>query len=1268
MSLVRKLKHPVNKVSSLRDLGQRQFDLHHRSLTVPTEINNLYLCIKKTVTMRSNTDNSQSLRRWALAALAVLAALFFSLSLWVDKRTNAGLTEGRVREIERSLHRLQSDVYGLIEDAFAASADSLCPDFDALWSDAMRSNGVALYVIDSSAGELAWWSDNLPAGAGQIERITGESKYINLGNGWYLARRFNCGRFHAVALILIKTEYYYQNRFLRNEFNAALHFPQNTVTAPLGQDVGMPVCELGGRPVFIANTDVSAVSSFTLSVVFRWAAVLALLAFLMPLMCSRSFCRRDGLRAAIAFFVLLGLRMFIFLNPAYFKGDLYLFSPMIYADSSALPSLGDLMLHVVFVLLFLTVLFTIPTKAERRVHPAAWIAATACFAVMVHYMVNSLALNSNISYRMYRMSEVGASTFASYFILALLYVELFLLMCLQGRLSGGVGRLRMFLMQTGAFAAIFIPLSLADPTCERGVFLLMFASMLALYYRQLHGRKFRLNLVLWLAILLAAYTSFSLMENTDRRECQKRRLLAQSLSSERDPVVEMLLRDIETKISADSYLQDILLSGGYLQTDLSRRLTEQYFHGYFQRYDLRYNICRPATVLQLPDDNREMDCLEFFELERAQQGLPLAGSRHFRFMNNYWGRIHYYGQFVFANRERSSEAVSLFIELYSKPDIESIGYPELLQLDDNSRQEKDLRIYSYAKYSAGRLVTRFGNFEYGFELKPRQNDSFFDDDGYNHYFHQSDQYNTVIVSLPHLRFSDAASMFSYTFLFLFISLLILLSLFGLRLDVSLARVSFRRRISVMMIAGITVALTSLAAAMLAYLIRQSETKNIDNIYAKMRSIIIELDQRLYEHETLSRDNADELTAMLVGLSNAFYTDMNLYGLDGRLIASSRPEIFEKKLLGEEMNREAFRRVAIDKSPRYIHREQIGRMSYHSAYATYYNRNSEPVAYLNLPHSFRQSEFRNELLALAGAIINIYILLILTGVALAVFISNQITKPLNAVRHKMSRLDLAHQTEPIDYRGNNELGDLVREYNRMIEELAASARMLAESERESAWREMACQIAHEIKNPLTPMKLNIQHVLRMRDQQREGWQDKLAEAVRAILIQIDVLAQTASEFSDFARTGKTAIAELDLEHSLASAIELFSGYTTASGASVVRYIAPLDGAPILVAANREQLQRVFTNIIKNAIQATEHLDEPAVRIELTRAGGATVVRIHDNGPGVSDEARRNLFKPNFTTRSGGTGLGLAISKSIIESFGGEILLLEGSEGACFELRF
>jgi nitrogen fixation/metabolism regulation signal transduction histidine kinase len=294
--------------------------------------------------------------------------------------------------------------------------------------------------------------------------------------------------------------------------------------------------------------------------------------------------------------------------------------------------------------------------------------------------------------------------------------------------------------------------------------------------------------------------------------------------------------------------------------------------------------------------------------------------------------------------------------------------------------------------------------------------------------------------------------------------------------------------------------------------------------------------------------------------------------------------------------------------------------------------------------------------------NIYIFLIITGVALSIFVSNQITQPLDLVRRKMARLNFTEYPEPIDYKDNNELGDLVGVYNRMIEELAESARIMAENERETAWREMAQQIAHEIKNPLTPMKLNIQLALRMKNENRKGWQEKMDAAIKSTLEQIDILTYIASEFSNFARMGKVELEQVNLSQTILSVISLFSGYSNVE----ISFKAGNCNNVCWIKANNEQLHRVLTNLLKNSIQAVETIPYPAIAVVLEQTEKNCTLRISDNGSGISDDAAKNLFRPNFTTKSGGTGLGLAISKSIVESFGGTIAFIPDEGGACFEI--
>jgi len=244
--------------------------------------------------------------------------------------------------------------------------------------------------------------------------------------------------------------------------------------------------------------------------------------------------------------------------------------------------------------------------------------------------------------------------------------------------------------------------------------------------------------------------------------------------------------------------------------------------------------------------------------------------------------------------------------------------------------------------------------------------------------------------------------------------------------------------------------------------------------------------------------------------------------------------------------------------------------------------------------------------------------------------------------------------------NDEIGKLVNEYNRMIDELARSAELLARSERESAWREMARQVAHEIKNPLTPMKLSVQYLEQSWNRHSPDWDKRLAKFTQTMIEQIDTLSAIAGEFSDFAKMPVTKKENTNLVEVIQNAISLFRNYDNVH----ITFSKP-SFSDFFVFADKEQLLRAFNNLLKNSIQAIGTRPDGKIEITVEHSGTNCKIEITDNGGGIPAELRNKIFSPNFTTKSGGMGLGLAIVRSIIVNSGGEISFrsVEG-EGTTF----
>jgi nitrogen fixation/metabolism regulation signal transduction histidine kinase len=599
--------------------------------------------------------------------------------------------------------------------------------------------------------------------------------------------------------------------------------------------------------------------------------------------------------------------------------------------------------------------------------------------------------------------------------------------------------------------------------------------------------------------------------------------------------------------------------------------------------------------------------------------------------------------------------MTMYIELESRLISEEFGYPELL-LDETVDVNSYLSEYSYAKYYRNNLIAQTGNFHYSLTRdvygKHKNEFSLIRYDGYDHLLYDVDNENTIVISKPTAGFFSMLITFSYIFLFYYILLLLALVIFNVYAFEKKYEFNFRNKIQVSIISILLLSLVLIGGGTIYFSIEQYQKKNYDNISEKIQSVNIELDHKLAFEERLtnqwSSESYENLDQLLLKFSDVFYTDINLFNPSGNLIATTRPEIFDRQLTGTKMDPRAFSELTIEKKTVYMHHENIGKLHYLSAYVPFMNTNNVLLAYLNLPYFTQEDVLRQEITTLAVAIVNIYVLLILITIAVAIFISDAITKPLRLLQEKFGQIKLLKNHELIEYKGSDEVAGLVSEYNRMVQELQKSAELLAKSERESAWREMARQIAHEIKNPLTPMRLTIQHLQRAWQDKKENYTEIQKKVTRTLIEQIDNLSRIASEFSTFAQMPKAKNEKLELNATIVNATGLFSNSTDVK----ISFVTELK-SPVYIYADKEQISRVFINLFNNAIQSIPEDRKGKIDVSLEKQNNMAIVKIKDNGRGIPDELKDKMFTPNFTTKSSGMGLGLAITKNIIENIHGQI---------------
>ncbi len=385
------------------------------------------------------------------------------------------------------------------------------------------------------------------------------------------------------------------------------------------------------------------------------------------------------------------------------------------------------------------------------------------------------------------------------------------------------------------------------------------------------------------------------------------------------------------------------------------------------------------------------------------------------------------------------------------------------------------------------------------------------------------------------------------------------------------------------------------------------------------------------------------------LSDIHKIDVNIYDLGGNLMSSSEEVIFERHLLSRKMEPRAFQQLKHEQNNLFSQNEVINNFEYISAYVPLKDKNEITIAYLNLPYDLAGS--RNigsqDVAEFLGALLNVYVIFLLIAGGAAFFIANSVTNPLSVIAKKLARIQLGKKNDPIIWDKNDEIGELVDRYNKMIKELEENTKKLARSQRESAWREMAKQVAHEIKNPLTPMKLNIQLFERVVNNNPEKAQKMVKRVTKTLIEQIDSLAHIASEFSSFAKMPIANNEKLNLSELVKSAYSLFK---EEENVQLYLDIAKKDCS---IFADRTQIMRVLNNLLKNAIQAIPEDQPGIIRVSLSATKTTAIIKVSDNGCGIPEEQEEDIFVPNFTTKSSGTGIGLAMSKTIVEMAKGNI---------------
>lgn len=458
--------------------------------------------------------------------------------------------------------------------------------------------------------------------------------------------------------------------------------------------------------------------------------------------------------------------------------------------------------------------------------------------------------------------------------------------------------------------------------------------------------------------------------------------------------------------------------------------------------------------------------------------------------------------------------------------------------------------------------------------------------------------------------------------------------------------SIRSRVFVSMVLLILISSILIGLVTIFQYNEQSEEYNTGRLERKENAIINHLEIELNAFSDSIKDNEIRtvLKSKIHDISKIHGLDIEIHSLDGSLLISSENQI-GKNRISDVIVKKVLILLANDGSHRFVEKDELNHKEYHASYSYLYSKSGKVIGILHLPYLENRTDQEDELREFLSRLALGFFLMFIIGMAFALFISRYITRSITTVSEKMNEMRLHKRNEKIEIKGKNkEIYVLVEAYNSMVDDLEESAVKLAQSEREEAWREMAKQVAHEIKNPLTPMRLTVQSFERKFDPTDPEIKQKLKEYSKTLIQQIDVMSSIASAFSDFAKMPTQKRTKINLVDVVKHATEIFTeSYISFSS----------DTEVLIMNLDKLQITRVITNLIKNATQAVEQTENPRVEIKVIEQEKQVIIEVIDNGKGITKEVRDKVFEPKFTTKTSGMGLGLPMIKNIIEAYGGTL---------------
>ncbi len=1220
--------------------------------------------------------------------------LLLSLLLWsingyqYHLHRQAMLPEKMAKEVNNDFRRRQEAF-----EKFSGDRDLIRRLFtDSLTEKEFNHlNALPFYIYGYQQDSLKYWNTNIVV-ATPADSALDKPVILRNEKGVFIQQCFIAqADEHKKVVILfpVLITYPLENNYLHSHFPASANIPVNTKI--LAQDPSAagayPVMVRGKSPVFYLlfnEHDLQKWIPDTFFILMLIAALLASLSWLqlMTIYITRKTSPLAGFTITMATLGILLLLYYSCNNHLPFNLDsLTFFDSKLYGTSKFLSSFGDLciltlcFLWIVVFMLRHTPYRTYCTNIKGRyLRPAMALVLTLALIGYVErfvYIIRTLVRDSNISFDVSHFYAINIYTILGLCVIGgitgISCIVIFLFNLQLGSLITNRWLKYLLVFLTGSALLLIMYFNHDAGTIENPFdwlfywalfgWLLLFLILLDVGRLALVSDLLEPHMVFWAIFICLFCTSLIQYFNQAKERESRIAFVKNRLVPQRDFELELSFDSKAKKIEQDKQIKSFFYKPG----SAARKLVDQHFNMQYLTGTNKYQ----QSVYLFDNEGKDLynkDTTGYHSLlDLKNESDPTISP--YLFYKEAIHDLHQYISSITLYNDTVNKVIGyVLIDFDLKKQVSGTVYPELLQSDDKVTTHDNE--YAVAVYLNDKLNSQTNDYAFASRL---QNDTLKKDE-YAYYtknnilelYYKIADKRTLVVVHYHSSLIEMITLFSYLFVIqvMLASLILLYQLYLSDFTTRIAsrkvlRLTLRRRVHFSMLGIVLLSFIIIGFVTILFFKNQYQLSNSDKLQSAMQ--VAKQSVRDNLKTELSKNNSnlfDSVTrspgfkSIITSIANGQKIDLNIYNRKGVLMNTSEDDVYEKGLVSRIMRPDAFYKLnGLGKSI-LIQDETVADLQYLSAYLPLRDEQGVTAGYINVPFFSSEKDLKFQISNIVVTLINLYAFIFLISSLITVLITRWITSSFSVIIRQFEKLNL-QRNERITWPYDDEIGKLVSEYNKMVNKVEENAALLAQSERESAWREMARQVAHEIKNPLTPMKLNIQFLQQAMRNDHPNIKELTEKLSGSIIEQIDNLSYIASEFSNFAKMPEARPEVLDLGELLNLAMKLYL-----NDAQINATVTSCHDK-IQVYSDRSQLMRVFTNLLENAKQAIPEGRQGTIDVSVVSENNNAIIAIKDNGAGINEEAIEKIFQPYFTTKSSGTGLGLAMTKKIIEFWKGQI---------------